>query len=268
MLDKLFYLGAFHREVQDVHAAASRDLGAPIPSCPGWTETTLIAHLTHLYAGRSRLVRARAQQNILHSYEDLGLPAAYREWFSAQLSPSGPGALPAPPPGLLDLFLSTAATLEAALGDAEPSARVWTWHAADQTAGFWLRRMALETAVHRWDAQLAHGEPSPIEAALACDGVDETFDVLLPRRRLAQGVRQGAGESYHFHRTDGQGEWLVRFAPDGVVVTREHARGDVAVRGTAGDLLLFLWHRLPAERLEIFGDATLLLRYFELVPPN
>jgi hypothetical protein len=51
-------------------------------------------------------------------------------------------------------------------------------------------------------------------------------------------------------------------------VTREHAKGDVAVRGTASDLLLFLWGRLPGERLEVLGDASLVGRYFELVPPN
>jgi hypothetical protein len=34
------------------------------------------------------------------------------------------------------------------------------------------------------------------------------------------------------------------------------------------DLLLFLWHRIPADRLEVFGDAALLERFFELVPPD
>lgn len=76
------------------------------------------------------------------------------------------------------------------------------------------------------------------------------------------------GETYHFHRTDGPGEWLVRFMPEGPVVTREHAKGDVAVRGIASDLFLFLWRRLPADRLEVFGDADLLSRYFELAPPD
>jgi hypothetical protein len=42
----------------------------------------------------------------------------------------------------------------------------------------------------------------------------------------------------------------------------------VAVRGSASDLLLFLWRRIPADRLEVYGDAALLPRYFELVPPD
>ena len=34
------------------------------------------------------------------------------------------------------------------------------------------------------------------------------------------------------------------------------------------DLVLFLWHRIPADRLEIHGDRTLVARYFDLVPPD
>jgi hypothetical protein len=123
--------------------------------------------------------------------------------------------------------------------------------------------------VHRWDAQLSHGEPEAIESALASDGVDEVLDVMLPQRReWVTPRRVSAGETYHFHRTDGPGEWVVRFAPEGPVVTREHVKGDVALRGPASDLLLWLWHRIPTSRLEVFGDAALADRFFELVPPD
>ncbi len=129
--------------------------------------------------------------------------------------------------------------------------------------------MAQETAVHRWDAQAALGDPEPIEPELACDGIDEVLDVIVPSRlRGPEDAREGHGETYHFHRTDGPGEWLVRFDAQGATVTREHAKGDVAVRGAASDLLLFLWGRLPGERLEVLGDASLLGRLFELVPPG
>jgi hypothetical protein len=39
--------------------------------------------------------------------------------------------------------------------------------------------MAHETAVHRFDAELAAGTPTPIEADLAADGVDEILGVML-----------------------------------------------------------------------------------------
>jgi len=72
-------------------------------------------------------------------------------------------------------------------------------------------------------------------------------------------------ESMHLHCTDTEGEWMIRFTADGAVTTREHAKGDVAVRGTASDLYLLLWNRVSAERFEIFGDASLLRRFAEHV---
>ena len=54
--------------------------------------------------------------------------------------------------------------------------------------------------------------------------------------------------------------------PEGVTVRREHARGDVAARGSASDLALFLYNRVGPEKLEVFGNAALLERFFELAP--
>jgi len=76
---------------------------------------------------------------------------------------------------------------------------------------------------------------------------------------------RGAGESIHLHCTDGDGEWLVRLGADAVVVTREHAKGDVALRAPASELLLFLWGRRDASAGEVFGDASVLERWQQLV---
>jgi len=37
--------------------------------------------------------------------------------------------------------------------------------------------------------------------------------------------------------------------------------------GTASDLALFLWQRPVTGKLDVQGDASLLSRYFALVPP-
>lgn len=270
MLDTSTYMDAFHRDAAALTDAARRaGMEAPLPSCPGWSVATLLTHLTGIYADRIKLVSLGARTDIVQRYEDLDLPMEYKEWFDADVEADPTKPLPPLPPGLLGLFEQTAAKLEEVLRAADPERPVYTWCKADQTAGFWQRRMAQETAVHRWDAQLACGDAQPIDAMLAADGIDEMMDVMLGAfRRWADHHEQGRGETYHFHRTDGPGEWLVRFDADGPVVTRQHARGDVAVRGAASDLLLFLWHRIPATRLEVFGDAALLDRYFELVPPG
>ena len=43
----------------------------------------------------------------------------------------------------------------------------------DQTVGFWYRRMALETVVHRVDVETGFGVPRAVNAELAVDGIDE-----------------------------------------------------------------------------------------------
>ena len=68
----------------------------------------------------------------------------------------------------------------------------------------------------------------------------------------------------HFHCTDTEGEWLVRLDTDACTFTREHAKGDVA-RAAASDLLLYFYGRADADRLDVFGDASLLERFRELV---
>ena len=163
---------------------------------------------------------------------------------------------------LLDWFTAGIEPLAAALGAAGPETPAWSW-TTDQTAGFWARRQANELAVHRYDAQLAARAPEPIDRVLAVDGIGELFD-LLPFWSGAADVR-GTGEAIHFHCTDGDGEWLVRLDPDALVVTREHAKGDVAARGTASDVLLFLYGRVAPDQLEVFGDAALLTCWRELV---
>ncbi len=268
MLDAPIYLDALHRESAALATAARRDLTAPIPSCPGWTMTTLVVHLTGIYAHRIAIIRARDTANTsVQSYHDLGLPDEMEPWFDAQFE--GQQEPPGPPHGLVDLYESKAAELHDVLDSVGVDQPVWTWWPPEQTAGFWMRRMAQETAVHRWDAQRAHGDPEPIDPELARDGIDEVLDVILSSRfDEAEDAREGGGETYHFHRTDGPGEWLVRFEGKEATVTREHAKGDVAVRGTASDLLLFLWGRLPGESLEVLGDVSLIERYFEFVPPG
>lgn len=264
MLEKTLYHQGYRRDAAALAIAARLGLDVTIPSCPGWTMAILLSHMIEMNVHRLGLVRGRPAPFPMDDVATWGVPARFEAWFKGDRS-----AAREAPAGLVDLYEETTADLGAALWALDPPEPISSWWKADQTAGFWQRRMAHETAVHRWDAQLAHGVPDPIEADLASDGIDENFEVMLPsRRRWAEHPRQGSGETYHFHRTDGPGEWLVRFAPAGPVVTREHAKGDVAVRGTASDLFLFLWHRLPANRLEVFGDADLLPRYFELVPPG
>ena len=106
--------------------------------------------------------------------------------------------------------------------------------------------------MHRWDAV-----GGAIDADLAVDGVDEPARLCappIPAEKLA-----GAEGTIHLHATDVDGEWLIRSLPQGITFERGHAKGDVAVRGTAPDLLLWTWNRVPVDdRFERFGAPALL----------
>ncbi len=221
-------------------AAAARAVGpeAATPATPEWTMAKLVKHTgtTHRWV----LAIAGTRQFANPGDLDLGLPddeAAYPEWIE-----------------------SGAAQLTATLREIDPDDDMWSW-GPDQHARFWSRRMAHETTIHRWDAQSATGAQNAIDVELAIDGIDERLANLVASLNfgpVSTDVLTGKGERAHLHATDGDGEWLVVFSPDGLVVTREHAHGDVAVRGTANDLLLYMVGRCGLEGFEIFGDETVL----------
>jgi uncharacterized protein (TIGR03083 family) len=134
------------------------------------------------------------------------------------------------------------------LRETDPGTPVYSWTPQKDVA-FIVRRMAHETIIHRWDAEDAAGVDATIDAELASDGVDEFLSFFLRPIDVEPG-------SVHLHATDTPGEWLVRFGDGAPRVTREHAKGDAALRGGAADLVLGLWQRVPQSKLEVIGDAT------------
>ena len=141
---------------------------------------------------------------------------------------------------------------------ADPDMPTWSWM-PDATAAWVTRRLAHETTVHRWDAELAAGDDPVIDASFASDGIDEFLFQMIGRVSPGAGA---AGGSVHLHCTDVDGEWTVRPESDGsLVVAREHAKGDAAIRGSANDLLLVLWRRLPLAAVDVIGDEGVADRF-------
>jgi uncharacterized protein (TIGR03083 family) len=225
-------------------AAAAAGTDADVPTCPGWTVSDLLDHCVR----GDNWARTIAEQGRAGSTERV-LPA--------DTDPSLQGD------ALVQAFRASAQALVAALSSISPDTPVWTFSATDRTAAFWQRRRAQETAVHRFDAETAAGTPTPIATTLAVDGIDEFLAVFLPR--LADNFGEVGDATVHLHCTDVDGEWLVARRDGVLTVTAEHAKGDVAARGTASDLLLFLWGRVPTDELEVFGDADLLARFREAI---
>ena len=212
------------------------DGGALVPTCPDWTLRDLAIHVGQVLGFWTHVV-----------CEGTGRP---KPQFDEK---------PGPAAGLW--FVQIAGLLAGELKAATPDTEVWTWNPADQSAGFVARRMAHETAVHRFDAQSAVGDPQPIEPpALAADGIEEIFAMVAAAPDRAG---RGEGETLHLHTAEGD-EWLIAMNPDGLDVRREHAKGDLALRGSVSDLELLLYHRPPVGEVERFGDEAVLDAWYRV----
>jgi uncharacterized protein (TIGR03083 family) len=243
------YCDALEHEVARVaDAVRGADLATPVPTCPDWSLADLLEHTGIVQRWAAEMVRQLSPERLDRQRMDVPVPepAARADWLA-----------------------DGAADVVGAFRSADPDAPMWAW-GADKHARFWPRRMLHETTVHRADVELALGRDPMIEADVAVDGIDELLENLphaVNFRPHLQKLR-GNGESLHFHCTDSDGEWTIRLEPDGFRCERDHAKGTVAVRGGAADLLLLLYRRREpsGDRFDRFGDATVLAWWLEHSP--
>ncbi len=218
-------------------AVASVAPDAPVPTCPGWTVARVAVHTGRIHRWVAAALAAPA---------DADVPPAPR---------------PSPGADLGVWLLEGADLLTAGFEAAGPGGAVRApgW---ERSADWWRRRTCHETVVHAWDVEAAVGAPTAVAGPLAVDGIDEVVEVFLPTALDLDAFGEAA--TLHLHATDDGldgGEWLVAVGPGGVRSERRHAKGDVAVRGSASDLLLWVWGRVPTSALDVVGDAGVAERY-------
>jgi uncharacterized protein (TIGR03083 family) len=242
----LRHLETESRRFRDVVAGC--DPATRVPSCPDWTAADLVWHLgVEVQDFWAWVVRHRPRHP-RDGYEEPPRPTTYDD--------------------LLGLFDERSAALVEALRTAHPADEAWTW-ASEQTAGFTFRRQALEALVHRVDAELAAGTSSPIDPALATDGVDEVLAVMYGGTP-AWGTFHGLPQHLRVDVIDTDTRiWvqLGRFSgtdPDGshhdeddiTVVTDPGVEPDAVVSGPSEALLLRLWRRGDGAETHVSGDLT------------
>ena len=156
------------------------------------------------------------------------------------------------------------------LGLHDPAEPCDTWWPADRTHGFWRRRMAHETTVHRVDVEAAAGGPvHAVDAELALDGIDEVlflwFGYRLGELRLSSPQRGAVALSAAERR------WLAIFEPGRSIARRVDEAGarsaDAMVSGDPMDLYLWSWGRLPDQSVHITGDQEAVARLWTLLRP-
>jgi len=233
----LAHLDTESRRFRDVLSRV--DPAIPVPTCPDWMAADLVWHLTEV------------------------------QWFWGSIA-TGPildgaevekveAGKPPRPEGYQDLlavFDTARQRLAAAIADGPDDTPMWSW-SAEQTLGFTRRRQAHEALIHRVDAELTAGVPvEPLDAALAADGVDEVLTVMWGLPAWAE-FSPGGG-LVAIASTDTGHEWLVELGrmtgtstysgktydePSIAVLATGSRDADAQVRGTAGDLDLWVWNR-------------------------
>jgi uncharacterized protein (TIGR03083 family) len=226
---------------------AEHDESLPIPTCPEWTLRQLVTHVGRAHRWAAEITRTRSDSFIpFRQVPDGKLPddrAEQRAWLQAG-----------------------AALIVEAVREAD-SDLVWTFTGL-VPAGFWIRRMAHETLVHRADAELAAGnQPEPvIDAEVAADAIDEWLTLLTGGILGDAGHRTKAlpaSAALHIHVTDdglgGRGEWMIRQDTGNLIVEPGHGKGDAALTGPAASLLLVLMRRRPVSdpAVTVYGASAL-----------
>jgi uncharacterized protein (TIGR03083 family) len=153
---------------------------------------------------------------------------------------------------LLTWFEEGQRRLLEALTMAPPDLTCWTFLPASSPLEFWARRQAHETEIHRVDAEFARGGRGvSFDPALAADGIEEMlfgFAARLRRLDLPDEMRMELAPK------DLDRRWSVRLTPDGVRAERGTGDADCRLYGSASDLYLLLWNRLPADAVSLEGS--------------
>jgi len=220
-----------YRRLRDVVAGA---LGERVPSCPDWTGADLANHVAAVYMHKTECIRRG----------EIPLP------WEPELGPD--------PLAALDKAYRELTAEFAAHGPDEPAP---TWYEPVQTVGWWLRRMAQETVIHRIDAELAAGvEPLPVPADLAADGIDEVlvcfvaYGTTAYPEHVADVMADCDGSTVRIDTESGS--WLVQLGPDVVTVERGSADAEAVVRGSEGAVLGWLWRRAGNSAVELDGNRA------------
>jgi uncharacterized protein (TIGR03083 family) len=223
------YLRHLRADAAVVRAAAQLEPDASVPGLDGWTASTVLEHLGDVY---------------MHKVEVLRLG-----------HPPDPWPPPGPDPEPFEWFDGALGQLLDELSSRPADEPAWTFADFDRSVGFWHRRMAHESAIHRQDAEGAIGSRTPIDDVLAVDGIDEILGLFaaVPDADTDVTALRGIVEV-----RAGGSTWALDVGPRRLVVTRGPSPApDATLAGSPDAVLWWLWRDVDLG-LEITGDGRLL----------
>ncbi|WP_425953857.1 maleylpyruvate isomerase N-terminal domain-containing protein [Xylanimonas sp. McL0601] len=223
---------------------AAPDIDVPVPSCPEWTLFDLAAHL----GGGDRYWAELVATGPADAPSDAAVAART--------------AVPAPRDreALVAWLDDSTRLLVDVLQTAGPDRGCWAWYGfqSPHTSASVARHRLQETTVHTYDAQLSWGVEAALPADVALDGVEEFLFSCVsttspwPHHPATFDLRTSSGHGWRLE-VDGDGARSIRLDAAAPEVS-----ASVGVTGTASDLVLYLYDRLPADALQVTGEAGLL----------
>jgi uncharacterized protein (TIGR03083 family) len=227
------YVDHVRADAERMAAVAERGLDVPVPPCPGWTVRDAVEHTAEVFLHKVACIREK-------SFPDPWPPERGDE------------------PTIPYLRRSTDALLgELTSRDERELADTWWWD--ERTVGFWGRRMAHEAAIHRVDVEWAHEDVTPIDEALALDGVDEVLRRFLAGDWSDEPFPDRPGTVVKVR--SGGTTWQIVMEPKAVAAQVYLDRWpnlpvEATVSGEPLPMHLWLWGRGPRDQLTVEGDVT------------
>ncbi|MFI2781168.1 maleylpyruvate isomerase family mycothiol-dependent enzyme [Streptomyces sp. ALB3] len=233
------YLTALDAEGRAL-ASAAREAGpeALVPTCPGWRIRDLVRHT-----------------GMVHRWATAFVVEGHRTYRPASAEPDLDGD------ALFDRFSEGHGLLVDALRAAPAGLECWTVFPAPSSAlAFWARRQAHETRIHRVDAESARGGTrTPVAAPHAADGIDELLAGFHARAKSR--VRTDSPRTLRVRAVDTSAVWTLRLSDAPPLTVRGAAAldtpADCTLSGTAEELYLVLWNRLPLSSVDLSGDREI-----------
>lgn len=228
------------------------DPAVPVPTCPEWTASDLLWHLTVVHAFWSHILAS----------------GALTDEEAEQVEANNPTQLD-DAEAVIDLLRDETAALVRELAARADSQPAWSWFPTDQTVGFTRRMQVHEATMHRVDAEATAGVSSAaIAPEVAADGIAHAIEVML--------AWWGTNPGFEFHPTAGVVQLQLADAENRLVVGgRWRGTGasgksydepglafvtDVepvaTISGTAVEIYRWLWGRGPEPATS--GDAEAL----------
>jgi len=253
--DYLEHIRSESRRFRDVLSACDPD--ARVPGCPDWNAADLLWHLAGVQWFWAKTIRTRP--------------------LGPDENDPGPDR-PTDYDDLVKAFDEYSSALVAALEQSDPAEEAWTW-STEQTVGFTFRRQALEALIHRLDAEQTAGDVTPLDTALAADGVQEVLDVMYggcpdwgsfsPLDHRIRIDITDTGESVwvqlgRFRGTDPKDD--MHYDEDDITVIDDPGvEPDAVISADAATLVARLWRRGDGATIHLAGDLLIVDHFRQVI---